>query len=64
MVVQTKAWAEQIGAKWGTNKLALEQTINAKRLVTDETKAMELAGYHPWMVEGRPNNIKITRRTT
>jgi len=30
------------------------------RLVTDEASAMELAGFHPLMVEGSRDNIKIT----
>lgn len=29
--------------------------------VTDEASALELAGYHPAMVEGRSDNIKVTR---
>ena len=31
------------------------------RLVTDESSALELAGYRPRIVEGRPDNLKITR---
>lgn len=30
-------------------------------IVTDEASAMELQGYSPGIVEGRPDNIKITR---
>jgi len=29
--------------------------------ITDEASALELLGYHPMLVEGRPDNIKITR---
>jgi 2-C-methyl-D-erythritol 4-phosphate cytidylyltransferase len=29
--------------------------------VTDEASALELMGYQPKIVEGRPDNIKITR---
>jgi 2-C-methyl-D-erythritol 4-phosphate cytidylyltransferase len=29
--------------------------------ITDEASALEIAGYHPKIVEGRPDNIKITR---
>lgn len=36
---------------------ALERGIE----VTDEASAMEAAGYHPLMVEGHADNIKITR---
>jgi 2-C-methyl-D-erythritol 4-phosphate cytidylyltransferase len=28
--------------------------------VTDEASALELAGWQPMMVEGHPDNIKIT----
>ena len=41
---------------------ALQAAIKLARLVTDEAQAMELAGYRPRMVEGRPDNIKITRK--
>jgi 2-C-methyl-D-erythritol 4-phosphate cytidylyltransferase len=30
-------------------------------MITDEASALELAGYQPRIVEGRPDNIKITR---
>ena len=29
--------------------------------MTDEASAIELKGYQPRIVEGRPDNIKITR---
>ena len=29
--------------------------------ITDEASALEIAGYHPKIIEGRPDNIKITR---
>ena len=40
---------------------ALEQAIRQGELVTDESQAMELAGLRPRLVEGRAENIKITR---
>ena len=40
---------------------ALEQAIRQGELVTDESQAMELAGLRPGLVEGRAENIKITR---
>lgn len=40
---------------------AMRGAINAGVLVTDEAGAMEWAGHQPLMVEGRPDNIKITR---
>ncbi len=39
---------------------ALEQALSSGLQVTDEASAMELAGYHPLMVEGHRDNIKIT----
>jgi len=40
---------------------ALKQAIDAGRLVTDEASAIEWSGDRPLMVEGHPDNIKITR---
>ena len=40
---------------------ALAEAIDAGELVTDESAAMERAGYHPRLVEGHADNIKITR---
>ena len=40
---------------------ALEQALENEQLVTDDASAMELAGFHPLMVEGAADNIKITR---
>lgn len=40
---------------------ALEQAIAQGQIVTDESQAMELAGLKPLLVEGRAENIKITR---
>ena len=42
---------------------ALHNAIDSQALVTDEASAMELAGYRPKMVDGHPDNIKITRHT-
>ena len=44
----------------GLLKGALEQAINNHELVTDEASAIELRGLKPKMVEGSPDNIKIT----
>jgi 2-C-methyl-D-erythritol 4-phosphate cytidylyltransferase len=41
-------------------KNALEAT-EGNKAVTDEASALELQGYQPKIVEGRPDNIKITR---
>ncbi|MCI0666435.1 MAG: 2-C-methyl-D-erythritol 4-phosphate cytidylyltransferase [Methylococcaceae bacterium] len=40
---------------------ALIAVAQAGRLVTDEAGAVELQGLKPLIVEGRPDNIKITR---
>lgn len=40
---------------------ALELASTWGALVTDEASALELAGYNPAIVEGRSDNIKITR---
>ena len=40
---------------------ALESALAEGFLVTDESSAMEHAGYRPRLVQGREDNIKITR---
>lgn len=40
---------------------ALQQAKQQKLVVTDEASAMELAGYQPRLVQGRADNIKVTR---
>jgi 2-C-methyl-D-erythritol 4-phosphate cytidylyltransferase len=40
---------------------ALTQALTKGLLVTDDASAMELAGYAPRLLEGRSDNIKITR---
>ncbi len=42
-------------------KQALQKALDNDLLVTDDASAMELAGYHPLMIEGSSDNIKITR---
>ena len=42
-------------------KTALTTAMGDGFLVTDEASAMEHAGYHPLLVEGHGDNIKITR---
>lgn len=39
---------------------ALHAALEKQQMVTDESQAMELAGYHPRLVRGNPRNIKIT----
>ena len=40
---------------------ALQAVVERNVTVTDESAAMEMAGYSPRMVEGHADNIKITR---
>jgi len=40
---------------------ALKQAQQNNRLITDDCSAMELAGYHPRLIEAHEDNIKITR---
>ncbi len=40
---------------------ALSDALGRELAVTDDASAMELAGHRPLMVEGRRDNIKITR---
>lgn len=47
--------------RYGVLKQALEQALAAKQPITDEASAVEWAGYFPCMVEGRRDNLKITR---
>lgn len=47
--------------RYGALLGALQQAHNNNQLVTDEASAMELAGQRPVLVEGRGDNIKITR---
>lgn len=45
----------------GTLRQALEQALEAGYLVTDEASAMEWAGFAPRLIEGRADNLKVTR---
>jgi len=40
---------------------ALQEGLKSGAAITDEASAMELAGWHPLMVEGRADNLKVTR---
>lgn len=46
----------------GLLRSCLKAAIDAHHPVTDEASAMEFCGYTPLMVEGRSDNIKITRQ--
>ncbi|RYU57346.1 2-C-methyl-D-erythritol 4-phosphate cytidylyltransferase [Methylolobus aquaticus] len=45
----------------GALRQALDAAARQGLTVTDEASALELQGSHPLVVEGRPDNIKITR---
>jgi len=45
----------------GPLRNALRETLARGQLVTDEAAAMEAAGFAPRLVEGRADNLKITR---
>jgi 2-C-methyl-D-erythritol 4-phosphate cytidylyltransferase len=42
-------------------KNAIEKALSSGQLLTDESSAMELAGFAPRLVHGHEDNIKITR---
>lgn len=42
-------------------KNALEKAQQNKQAITDESSAMELAGFSPRLIQGHEDNIKITR---
>ncbi len=46
--------------RYGLLTEALTSTMG-NPAITDEASALEIAGYHPKIIEGRPDNIKITR---
>jgi 2-C-methyl-D-erythritol 4-phosphate cytidylyltransferase len=46
--------------RYGSLKTALEQAVG-NPAITDEASALEIQGLQPKIVEGRPDNIKITR---
>jgi 2-C-methyl-D-erythritol 4-phosphate cytidylyltransferase len=47
--------------RYGALKQALKEAAELGLTVTDEASALELKGETPRIVEGRPDNIKITR---
>ncbi len=47
--------------RYGLLRESLEQALVAGRVITDEANAIEHAGLQPKIVEGSPDNIKITR---
>lgn len=45
----------------GLLRECLKKAIDQQHLVTDEASAIEFCGYQPLMVQGRSDNIKMTR---
>ncbi len=60
---RTQIWHALTPQLFPVGKLldALLAALSARLPVTDESSAMEQAGYRPSIVEGRSDNIKITR---
>ncbi|MCW8908282.1 MAG: 2-C-methyl-D-erythritol 4-phosphate cytidylyltransferase [Sedimenticola sp.] len=48
--------------RYGQLLQALQEGWRKRRVITDEASAMEQAGHRPLLVEGRSDNIKVTRR--
>jgi 2-C-methyl-D-erythritol 4-phosphate cytidylyltransferase len=46
--------------RYGILESALKASLSSGHPVTDESSAVEQAGYFPCIVEGRPDNIKVT----
>jgi 2-C-methyl-D-erythritol 4-phosphate cytidylyltransferase len=46
--------------RFGLLRRALQRAIANGQLVTDEAQAVELAGHAPRVVEGSPDNLKVT----
>jgi len=47
--------------RFGLLYSAMQEARRVGRTITDESSAVELAGYAPVLVEGHPDNIKVTR---
>lgn len=47
--------------RYGVLRHALADAAATGAVVTDEASALELLGYRPAIVEGRPDNLKVTR---
>jgi 2-C-methyl-D-erythritol 4-phosphate cytidylyltransferase len=47
--------------RFGVSRHALTEALNRQKWVTDESSALEMAGYSPQLVEGHADNLKITR---
>ena len=48
-------------AQWVLLHDCLTRALNEGATITDEASALEYCGFHPQLVEGRADNIKVTR---
>lgn len=48
--------------RYGQLKQALQNALEQEQAITDESSAMELAGYQPKLIRGASDNIKITTK--
>ncbi|MDV2857109.1 2-C-methyl-D-erythritol 4-phosphate cytidylyltransferase [Oceanimonas sp. CAM02] len=62
-VSRNELWHALTPQCFNTRKLqrALSKALEQGLTITDEASAMELAGFHPLLVPGRADNIKITQ---
>ncbi|HKJ75738.1 MAG TPA: 2-C-methyl-D-erythritol 4-phosphate cytidylyltransferase [Gammaproteobacteria bacterium] len=62
-VDRSRLWRAQTPQMFrlGALRAALRAALDAGTLVTDESSAMEAVGDRPLLVEGSPENIKVTR---
>ncbi len=63
-VERENLWHAQTPQMFKLGKLlaAIEKALNDNVHVTDEAMAMELSGYKPLLVQGHPENIKVTHK--
>ena len=63
-VERSQYWAAQTPQmfRFGLLKNAIQAMLEVGRIPTDEASAIECAGHQPQVIEGRRDNIKITRR--
>ncbi|MCZ6802537.1 MAG: 2-C-methyl-D-erythritol 4-phosphate cytidylyltransferase [Proteobacteria bacterium] len=63
-VERENLWHAQTPQMFKLGKLlaAIEKALNNNVHVTDEAMAMELSGYKPLLVQGHPENIKVTHK--
>jgi len=63
-VERDKLWHAQTPQMFRFGKLlsAIEDAFNKNIMITDESMAMERAGYQPLLVHGQQENIKVTHK--